>query len=306
HLGGHEGGETPFVLDATDAVKPGGSNRLAVRVLNPGDQPINGFRLNETPHRNKMVHYVNGNGYDIGGIIESVELLMAPAVRIENLYVRPDWKTGKIRIQANVRNTLLEPTGGQVQFSVAPALSGETLVTGALERDLRPGDTRVAVELQLRGYRLWDLNDPCLYRVTAQVKTEGAEGFDETSLRCGFRDFRVVNGYFRLNGKRIFLRSTHTGNHCPISQVIPPRQTPDLLRRDLLYAKVSGFNTVRFISGVSHPYQLDLCDEIGLMVYEESYAAWLLADSPKMKERYDLSVREMVLRDRNHPSLTIW
>jgi beta-galactosidase/beta-glucuronidase len=103
-----------------------------------------------------------------------------------------------------------------------------------------------------------------------------------------------------------YLADVHTGNHCPISQIIPPNQTPGLLRRDLLYAKVSGFNTVRFISGVSHPYQLDLCDEIRLMVYEESYAAWLLADSPKMRERYELSIREMVLRDRNHPSLTIW
>jgi beta-galactosidase/beta-glucuronidase len=113
HLGGHEGSETPFVLDATDAVKPGLSNRLAVRVLNPGDKPIDGFVLNETPHRNKMVHYVNGNGYDIGGIIESVELLMAPAVRIENLYVRTEWKTGKIQIQANVRNTFLILLGRQ-------------------------------------------------------------------------------------------------------------------------------------------------------------------------------------------------
>jgi hypothetical protein len=69
---------------------------MAVRVLNPGDKPIDGVLLDETPHRNKKVNYVNGNSYDIGGIVESVELLMAPAVRIENLYVRPDWKTGNI------------------------------------------------------------------------------------------------------------------------------------------------------------------------------------------------------------------
>jgi len=62
----------------------------------------------------------------------------------------------------------------------------------------------------------------------------------------------------------------------------------------LLFAKTSGFNTVRFISGMAHPYQLDMCDEIGLLVYEESLAAWVLADSPKMKERYDRSTREMV------------
>jgi len=79
-----------------------------------------------------------------------------------------------------------------------------------------------------------------------------------------------------------------------------------MLRLDLLYAKASGFNMLRFISGMAHPYQLDLCDEIGLLVYEESLAGWELANSPKMKERYERSVREMVERDRSHPSLAMW
>ena len=48
-----------------------------------------------------------------------------------------------------------------------------------------------------------------------------------------------------------------------------------------------------------------MCDEIGLLVYEESLAGWMLADSPKMKERFEFSVREMVLRDRNHPSIAM-
>jgi beta-galactosidase/beta-glucuronidase len=46
--------------------------------------------------------------------------------------------------------------------------------------------------------------------------------------------------------------------------------------------------------------------EIGLLVYEESLAAWRLEDAPKMKARFDFSVREMVLRDRNHASVAIW
>ena len=42
------------------------------------------------------------------------------------------------------------------------------------------------------------------------------------------------------------------------------------------------------------------------MVYEENLASWLLADSPKMAERFDANLREMVLRDRNHPSVVIF
>ena len=63
---------------------------------------------------------------------------------------------------------------------------------------------------------------------------------------------------------------------------------------------------LRFMSGVAWPEQLDLADELGLMVYEEPMGAWLLQDSPAMVERYDASLREMILRDRNHPSVAIW
>src|SRR6266487_4195139 len=63
-IGGHEGGETPFTLDVTDALKPDGENLLAVRVLNPSDEPIDGIRLHETPHRNKFVaDYQPGRSY---------------------------------------------------------------------------------------------------------------------------------------------------------------------------------------------------------------------------------------------------
>ena len=123
-------------------------------------------------------------------------------------------------------------------------------------------------------------------------------------MRCGFRDFRFEDGYFRLNGRRLLLRCSHTGNHTPIGQQLA--YDPDWLRRDLLNVKVMGFNAIRFIAGVATRYQLDLCDEIGLMVYQESYAGWCLGDSPKMKERFDSSVTEMIRRDRNHPSLTMW
>jgi beta-galactosidase/beta-glucuronidase len=57
HLRSHEGSETPFVLDATDLIRPGTDNTLSLRVLNPDNQPIDGIVLKETPHRNKVVPF---------------------------------------------------------------------------------------------------------------------------------------------------------------------------------------------------------------------------------------------------------
>jgi hypothetical protein len=165
----------------------------------------------------------------------------------------------------------------------------------------------VRIELQVppEDVKPWDVDDPFLYLVRVRLApSEGGPAADERNVRTGFRELRIRDGWFELNGRRIYLRSTHTGNHYPIAQAVP--QNPALVRQDLVYAKAAGFNTVRFIAGVGREDQLSFCDELGLMVYEETRAAWLLGDSPRMGEHFDRSNDEMVRRDRNHPSVVIW
>ena len=306
HLGSHEGGETPFVLDATAAIHPGQSNDLAVRVLNPTDQPIDGIVLAETAHRNKFVKYTNGALPDYGGITESVDLLLVPAVRITDTFLRPDWKTGTVPVKVTLQNASSKPRLGRLHFVVAGASIPQAVLTVSKDIELPPGETSIDHKLKIDKHRLWDITDPYLYQLSVSFEPRDSDGVRETSTHFGFRDFRVVNGYFRLNDRRIFVRSTHTGNHTPYRMMSPPDGYSDMLRKDMLYAKASGFNMVRFISGTALPYQLDLCDELGLMVYEEAAASWLLKDSPQMKTRYEDSVRQMILRDRNHPSIVMF
>lgn len=307
-VGGHEGGETPFTLDITSAVKPGLMNRLAVRVLNPTAQPIDGIVLGETPHRNKVPAGIGvGGSYNSGGITEPVEVYWTPTVRIDDVYVRPDWKSGEVRIQVTLSNAGPAAASGQFQFVITEdsAKPNGFVARMQLNQDIPPGSSQMECRLGVTQHRLWRLEDPCLYRLSTRVSAGGSPDAHESAVRLGFREFRVEQGYFHLNGKRIFLKSSHTGNHCPVGAIVPPAGALDLLRKDLVYMKACGFNTVRFIAGIAHPYQLELCDEIGLMVYEENLASWLLADSPKMAERFDANLREMVLRDRNHPSVVI-
>jgi hypothetical protein len=304
HFGRHEGGEEAFTFDVTAAVKPGAANRLAVRVLNPAAQPIDGMALRLVPGRNKMDRVTVGNDYNFGGLVDSVELLVTPAVRIDGLFVRPDWKTGEIRVQASLQNALAAPANVRLSFTVAPAASGETVDIAVLDRSLPPGATVLETTLKVAQPQLWSLESPNLYRVTLRARIDGSGSFDETSTRSGFRDFRFEQGAFRLNGKRIFLRSSHSGNEAPVGLRVP--LNPDLLRRDLLNCKVMGLNMIRFFCAVPRRYQLDLCDEIGFLVYEETLAGWCLEESPQLAERFDTSIRGMVRRDRNHPSVVMW
>ena len=295
--GGHEGGETPFELDVTAAMRDG-DNLLALRVVNPTNEPIDGLLLREIPHRNKCIPSQPGSSYNYGGIMLPVEVLIVPAVRIADIFAQPDWQSGEVQLTFTVRNATGAAARGRLSATIAPQHSGEAQEVVELEADFPAGDSTHSLRAVVARPRLWSIDDPYLYLLTAEL-----QGYRK-SMRIGFRDFRVEDGWFCLNGKRLFLKSTHTGNHFPIGVLVP--QNPELMYQDLLYAKACGYNCVRFISGVAWPVQLDYCDEIGLMVYEECLAGWCLEDSAQMTARYDLSVREMILRDRNHPCLTIW
>jgi hypothetical protein len=304
-VGGHEGGETPFELDATDAVKPDADNLLAVRVLMPGGESIDGMTMERVPHRCKTPDCLPGRIQNYGGIVGPVQLKVVPAMRIADVFTNPDAKSGRISVQVTLRNASAATAKGSLYALAGPAERGEIQDAREREAEIPPGDSVHELALAMPQHRLWNLDDPFLYRVQVRLAVEAVGCEHERTVRCGFRELRVEKGYFRLNGKRIFLRSTHTGNHFPIATPVP--QDPDLMRRDFVMAKAAGYNTVRFICGMARPEQLDFCDEIGLMIYQESAASWTpMEDTPQMPRRFDLSVREMVLRDRNHPCVTIW
>ncbi|MBC7328258.1 hypothetical protein H5T87_09145 [bacterium] len=308
YMGGHEGGETPFQLDITNAVRPNQPNLLAVRVLNPTSQPIDGIVLSQVPHRNKIPQgLIPGSSYNYGGIVQPVEFLLVPSVRITDVFPQPNIHTGELKVTFTLHNDLDSTVEGNIILSLSPNKEPDiVLASDSLDSQFSPGDNLFETSLFVTNPHLWSLDDPFLYRLRVDLRASSGEmKFNHSySVRTGYRELRVENGYFHLNGKRLFIRSTHTGNQFPIGHCVPPNQ--DLIRRDLLYAKALGFNMVRFIAGMALPQQLDFCDEIGLMVYEENMASWCLEDSPKMKERYNNSLKEMILRDRNHPSVVIW
>jgi hypothetical protein len=298
-VGGHEGGETPFNLDVTEALRPGTNNLLAVRVVNLSNTPIDGMRLSETP---------NGMNRLYGGFILPVELLNVPIVRIDDIFVQPRIATGDIDVTVKVVNDTGTGVRGKLLGSTGPEKTGEVSVTAGIQAEFPTGESTHRFTLTIKQHRLWSLDDPQLYRMTVVLEACGEDNTivrHEKSLRCGFRDFKVVDGFFYLNGKRIFLRSVHTCAWFPVGGPVVDL-TPAFSRRDLILAKACGFNMVRYLAGLALPEQLDCCDEIGLMIYEEPLASWNLDHSPKMTERYDRSLREMIVRDRNHPSITIW
>ena len=305
-LGSHEGAQEPFSLEATTSIKQGAPNILAVRVLNPTHELIDGIRLEEVAEGRRDYPKPEDNAYDTGGIIDSVELLIAPAVRIAALQVVPDWKTGNVRVVLDLHNAGAKPVDGELRLTVAPATGGESAAAINVMKPLTAGISNVEVVLHVPDHRLWEINSPYLYRVTARVRDPHASGADESSTTCGFRELRFEDGYFRFNGRRIHLHGAlYTILQYPV--MLSVAYDDDLFRRDMRNMKMLGLNIVRITCGAALPARmLEVTDELGLLVSEEHMGARELEPSPFMQERWNESVRQVICRDRNHPSIVMW
>ncbi len=304
-IGRHEGGETPFALDATAAARPRAENRLVVRLINPKNEDIDGFHLKHVPHGIKVVDFSPGTGrfHNYGGLWQSVELEYVPEVRVLDLFAEPRLDHGEVIAHVTLLNQGAQAARGGVEIAICPAASGGWVASHRQTVELPLGESRLDVPIQVASPRPWSLDDPFLYSMTASLSVAG-KLTDRLAVRFGFREFTFRHGYFRLNGKRLILKSAHTVGHYPIGLCRPPDR--QMLRRELLLMKRMGFNCIRSLGRLMFPEQLAFCDELGLMVYEETEASWLWHDSPKMAERFDAHVREGIVRDRNHPSVVIW
>ena len=303
-VGEHIGAEDPFSFDVTHFLQKG-TNRITVRISKPYDEPVDGYRLEEIPHRNQLPRNITpGSCYNESGLSGDVILRILPESYLEDLYLSADPENGRIRVRWTIRHTGYEITESNLRLDVHRFPDGEAEDTLYLSVPLTSGDTEGEHFLTIPEPRLWSLEDPNLYMVRAELTT--LSGIHSIEKRTGFRTFYVgEDGYFYLNNRRVYLKCSHTGNCMPES-VHHISRDPELLRKDFLMAKAVGFNMIRFISGAALPLQMELCDEIGLMVYEEPLASWRSLAGAHMETLYRDDLFSMIRRDRSHPSVTIW
>jgi len=303
-VGTHAGVEDPFSFDITDVLKEG-ENRITVRTSKPHEKDIDGYTFDEIPHRNQSPTGLQpGMCYNESGICGEVSLKILPKAYIDDIFLEPDIESGKIRAEITVINKYEDVQESVISLKCGRSPNGEINATKTVNVRLNAGENIIEAYIKVESFELWSTDNPVLYNVITTVSCLGEEHL--ATARTGFRKFEVKeDGYFYLNDIRIFLKCSHTGNCMPLS-MHHIALDKELLRKDFLMAKATGFNTVRFISGAALPVQLDLCDEIGLMVYEEPTAGWRSRNGKHIKECFVHDTLSMIKRDRNHPSVTIW
>lgn len=308
----HEGAEGPFSVDITDKVHFDSKNLIAVRVVNPTDRDIDGLNIVNTPARNKAVVPRPGATLNFGGLWYDVELLTLHAAYISDRYLTGDYDSGKISACVSIDSSEADCVG-TLEMKVYEKTSGNFVGNSKKDINVLSGLTECKIFFDVENRKEWSVDDPFLYRVDITLTTEYGEM--TVGKNFGFRKFEVKDdGFFYLNDKKIFIRASHIGNNFPVGFQIPT--FPLMAIQDMYYAKSCGFNMIRGIFGVLRPEQLEFCDEIGLLVYEESFGASCLGhncvekceigDEEAMLKRLENGFNQMILRDRSQTCVVAW
>ncbi|MGM9625666.1 MAG: glycoside hydrolase family 2 protein, partial [Eubacteriales bacterium] len=286
HIGKHIHSEEKFAFDITDALCSG-DNLLACRVYGPVMDKTgpDGIAMDTVPNFAQIYSY-----YTVipkTGIYGTVSLQKKPLCEIKDLYVNPDPKTQSVSLELTLQNCRNLQDTAEIVYQI---YEGDMLILSAqTSLNVDAGETAVSsVDIPMNNMHLWSPDDPYLYDLHVLVRTGCGEDFRQK--RFGFKSFCVEDGWFVLNGKRIWLSCAHT---------IEGKEA-------VIHAKTMGFKALRFLSAMPSEDILDLCDEIGILVYEECAVSWGMLDYPDMPAHMSAYLDNMIRRDRSHVSVSIW
>ncbi len=294
HLGHRPYGYSSFRYELTPFLTYGNQdNVLAVRVDN-SKQP-------------------NSRWYSGSGIYRNVWLVTTEKVHVDH------WGT---------TITTPEVTDQRAQISVKIRVRNATLVDQAVTAKVEIRDKRgkivatreskgvvpknalveFALSLNVTHPALWRLEDPSLYTAVTTIESAGRT-YDQYETAFGIRTFTFDSEKgFSLNGKRTKIRGVcnHHDLGCLGSAV-----NTRALERQLEIMKGMGVNAIRTSHNPPAPELLSLCDRMGFIVMDEAFDMW-----KQKKTDFDYALdwdawhrrdlEDMVLRDRNHPSVCIW
>lgn len=276
----HQGAFYRFKYDISDLLKYGGSNVLEATVSKmSADQTVN--------NAERLADY-----WILGGIFRPVYLEATPKQHIE--WTAIDGKAdGSFAMNVHIEH----PQKGTEIYAEISDLKGKVIGTAkAVNMD---ADTVLKLTTQVKNPALWTAETPNLYQVKTYLKANGKTLY-QTQNKFGFRtiEVRKQDGIY-INGNKIKMKGINRHVWWPETGRCV-NATIDL--NDVKLIKGMNMNAVRCSHYPPDPSFLNYCDSLGLYVLDE-LAGWQQAYSTKAGTPL---VKEMVIRDVNHPSIVFW
>ena len=295
-VGTHVGGYDEYVYDITDAIavdeRFGRDGAVALAVLCDNAEDL------DRPPSDLSDFCL------YGGLYRHVHLVYVPAVSLEAVHISPSWKPGAADATVSVHARLHNPLkfSGNVALAVQVAdTEGKPVFRAEKTVPTWNGEIEIA-SFRISSPELWAPAHPHLY--TCSVTLSSERGRSEAKERFGIRHAEFVeNGPFKLNGERLLIRGTQRHmDHANYAAAEPD----DLIRTEMRLMKEMGANFVRLGHYQQTRLVLDLCDELGLLVWEE--APWCRSGiGSEAWQKNTLGMLEnMIDQHFNHPSVILW
>ena len=296
-LAEHDGAYTGFTVDISDYVYTDGrDNVLAVRV--------DSEKQTQIPPEGGNVDYCV-----FGGIVRDVSMTITDPVFVERTFVTTpglEEGNGVVNTQVDIKNTLTQDKTYTIETAVKDA-DGKVVKTASVKEKLAAGEeTTVTVETdKITEPHLWDVDDPYLYTLVTTIK-DGNTVIDTYDTSFGMRYFEFKSEAddrsFYLNGQKLEIIGINRHEQWPwIGRAVPDK----LQEQDADLIKANGINAVRCSHYPQDPAFMNRCDEIGLLVFTEP-PGWQHVGDSDWQEIFKENLRELILRDRNHPSVISW
>ena len=288
-VGEHKGAGSSFNFDITSYVKAGQQANLVVRVydnLRGGMQPGG---------KQCTALYSAGCSYTrVTGIWQTVWMEAVNEQALKNVFAIPDIDQQQLVVRPEFYNE------GNNNTLTVEVKDGKKTVAKRTSQ----ASNQSTIVLPIKNAHLWSPEDPYLYDVKYTVKNAQGEVIDEVSSYMGMRKVHISGGYFYLNNKPYFQRLVLDQGYYPDGIWTAP--SDEALRQDIEMSKAVGFNGARLHQKVFEERYYYWADKLGYLTWGEE-ASWVLNINNELAVRNFLTEwAEIVVRDRNHPSLVTW
>jgi beta-galactosidase len=305
---------TPFKIEITNEVEFGKKNEITFRITDPNGN------FNWKDSQNYLWgDYRTIPSHGFGGITGKVILSARDHVFIDDVFVKNKPKINEVDVEVTSQNDMSQSCKGSYILEIREHGGGQKLVYTQTypATPILSGESVKKFTISVSNAQLWSVDSPNLYDLSVRLKCDQTD--DIFHRRFGFRWFEVHdengNREFRLNGKRIVLRTSISWSFWPNNGIVPD---DSLAKKQVMIAKRLGLNMLNFHRAIGFANVLDYADELGLLYFEEpggnSFPVNLFfpKDSlEKIQSNFYLKARteklcRMVRRDRSHPSLIIY
>ena len=295
-VGYNEGAQEPAEYNITKHLKPG-ANTIAVHVVKYSD----GYYLEQQDY------------WRLAGIFDDVWIYATPAVRLFDWYAVTDfdetYTNARLDLKIDIKKYTNEPSPAfqlKVKLLDAAKQTVAELATESFTMN-QPDKKTLNLKQLIKNPKKWTSETPELYSLEMQLLTSTGKLQDAVQTKIGFKKTEIRGEVFYLNGVPLKVNAQNSHMQHPEKGHTMDEAT---IRKDFQILKQFNFNAVRTSHYPPINRYLELADEYGIYIIDEAgteaHATEYISNRSEFTEMYRERVRQMVLRDRNHPCVLFW